>query len=435
MAVSKHCKQELLCQEKEVTEVPLIEHFMSRENLQDPRPFLAKARDEIPIFRTIDSKGRLMYVLTRYDLVKECFGRHEDFSSEFGFLVRTGSGNKEADRILASTGFDYEKYGAALINQDDPVHKRRRDLVQPAFSIGAVNRLTDYLNVVAEELIDKFIDRGEFDVADDFAVPFAIVAILDMLGMDKSLIQKGHEWSHAVITRTGGLASAEEEIAAAHSLVEFQNHLRKALRERSEKPGEDLTSHVLLQNKQSDNPLSEDELLGFLLELFFAGNETSKTTIVAAMALMVQNPDQWTLLRRDPSLAANAADEILRFHSTGSCIFRIAARDTQIGGVEIPKGAIMMLRQDSANRDDQFFPDAVKFDITRKNARQHMTFGYGIHHCLGQALARRELVVALQKLSARLGDIRLVKEKSDLRRQDNLIVHILRKVTLSFTRH
>jgi cytochrome P450 len=102
-----------------------------------------------------------------------------------------------------------------------------------------------------------------------------------------------------VITRTGGLASAEEEIAAAHSLVEFQQHLRKALRELSAKPGGDLTSHVLLQNKQSDDPLSEDELLGFLLELFFAGNETSKTTIVAGMALMAQHPDQWTLLRQD----------------------------------------------------------------------------------------------------------------------------------------
>jgi cytochrome P450 len=418
-----------------MTEVRLIQHFMSRQNLQDPRPFLATARKETPIFRTTDGKGRVMYVLTRYDLVKECFGRHEDFSSEYGFLVRTGSGNEEADRILASTGFDYEKYGAALLNQDGPVHKRRRDLVQPAFSIGAVNRLTDYLNVVADELIDKFIDRGEFDVADDFAVSFAILAILDILGMDKSLIQKGHEWSHAAITRVGGLASAEEEIAAARSLVEFQQYLRRALRQLSEKPGEDLTSHVLLQNKQSDNPLSEDELLGFLIELFFAGNETSKTTIVAAMALMAQHPEQWALLKEDPSLAGNAAEEILRHHSTGSCIFRIAARDTQIGGVDIPKGAIMMLRQDSANGDDQLFPDAAKFDITRKNARQHMTFGYGIHHCLGQALARRELVVALQRLAARLGDIRLVKEKSDLRRQDNLVVHVLRKVTLSFTRH
>ena len=417
-----------------MTEVPLNERFMSRENLQDPLPSLAKAREDEPIFRTIDSKGRLMYVLTHHDLVKECFGRQEDFSSQFAFLVRTGSGNAEANRILASTGFDYENHGAALLNQDDPVHKRRRSLVQPAFSISAVNRLTDYLNLAADELIDKFIDRGEFDVDDDFAVPFALMAILDILGMDKSVIQKGHEWSHAAITRTGGLASAEEEIAAARSLVEFQQYIRKALRDLSARPGEDLTSHVLLQNKQAEDPLSEDELVDFLLELFLGGNETSKTTIVAGMALMAQHPDQWKLLKETPSLAANAAEEILRHHSTGSCIFRIAARETQIGGVAIPKGAIMMLRQDSANRDEQLFSDSAKFDITRNNARQHMTFGYGVHSCLGQALARRELVVALQKLSTHLGNIRLVKEKSDLRRHDNLIVHSLRKVTLSFSR-
>jgi len=155
---------------------------------------------------------------------------------------------------------------------------------------------------------------------------------------------------------------------------------------------------------------------------------------VAGMALLAQHPDQWKLLKETPSLAANAAEEILRHHSTGSCIFRIAARETQIGGVAIPKGAIMMLRQDSANRDEQLFSDSAKFDITRNNARQHMTFGYGVHSCLGQALARRELVVALQKLSTHLGNIRLVKEKSDLRRHDNLIVHSLRKVTLSFSR-
>jgi cytochrome P450 len=108
-------------------------------------------------------------------------------------------------------------------------------------------------------------------------------------------------------------------------------------------------------------------------------------------------------------------------------------RDTQLGGVELPKDAIVSLRQDSANRDDELFSDPTTFDISRENSRHHMTFGYGIHQCLGQALARRELVIALEKMSKRLGDIQLVEEKTDLRRFDNVIVHAFRKVTLSFT--
>lgn len=382
------------------SEIPVIDGFMSIEELQDPRPSLARARQETPIFKTTDRQDRTIYVVTHYDLVKECFSRPADFSNDFGFLIRSGSGNAEADRILAATGLDYEKDGTGLPNQDGAEHTRRRNLVQPACTAPAVKGRTKFLRVVGDQLIDEFIDRGVFEVGEDFAVSFAIMAKLDVLGLDKhdkNLVKKGDEWSKASLIRTGGLATAEEEIDAARKIVDFQQHMRAVVRGLNEVPRDDLMSSVVQQIKQEADPLTEDELVGLMLELFLAGNEASKTTIMAGMALMARHPDQWALLKANPALAGNAAVEVLRCHSTASSIFRIVPRNMQLGGIELLNDAIVSLRQDSANRDGQFFSDRTTFNISRERSRYHIIFGFGAHQCLGQALARRELVITLEK--------------------------------------
>jgi cytochrome P450 len=163
-----------------------------------------------------------------------------------------------------------------------------------------------------------------------------------------------------------------------------------------------------------------------------AGNETTRNTLISGMIRFLENPDQLRLLREDPSLAVNAVEEILRLETPASSMWRIATRDTVLGGVHLPKGAVISLRYDSANRDENQFSDPDKFDIRRSNSRSHLSFSYGAHHCMGQHLARKELSVAFPKLLTRLGNVRMIAEKSDLSIKPSVLIRARNSLHIAF---
>ena len=164
-----------------------------------------------------------------------------------------------------------------------------------------------------------------------------------------------------------------------------------------------------------------------------AGNETTRNTLMSGIVRLLDNPDQLQALKADESLIANAVEELLRYETPASSMWRVATREVELAGVRVPKGAAINLRLDSANRDEKTFADAEKFDIFRKNARDHFSFGApGVHRCLGQMLARKELCIAFPILLRRLTNLRLVPEKSDTHYWPGLLHRGIGKVHLAF---
>jgi cytochrome P450 len=183
---------------------------------------------------------------------------------------------------------------------------------------------------------------------------------------------------------------------------------------------------------EGERPLDVAESLSILQQLLVAGNETTANATAEGMLLLARNPDQLERVVAEPGLVPNLVEEVLRLSSPTANMWRVATRDAELGGVEIPKGSFVLLRYASANRDESRFPDPDRFDAGRANAGEHLAFGHGIHFCLGAPLARKEMQVAYRVILGRLTDIRLARGAPEPRYVPNVLLHGLEELPLEF---
>ena len=203
------------------------------------------------------------------------------------------------------------------------------------------------------------------------------------------------------------MADAEAQKRSAQLILEFQHYFAARLEERRAEPQDDILSDLVHATVEDERSLDVAESLSILQQLLVAGNETTSAAITEGVWLLLQHPEQLALVREDPARIPNLVEEVLRLSSPTSNMWRVCTKDTEIEGVEIPAGAICMVRYAAANRDPRKFPDPDRFDITRANAEEHLAFGLGIHFCIGAQLARKEMVVGFRTLLERLDDVRL----------------------------
>lgn len=416
-------------------QAPEVEGFFTEAAITDPLPFLAEARRRYPVFRSRMADGQLGFVVTRYNDIRSVYANAALFSNAYAHVLRppqeTGGGLSDD----VALGFDYNKYASFLLTEDDPVHARRRDLVAAVFRARSVNDLTPAITARCDRIIDSFMARGEADLINDFAVPLALGTILQILGFGDELVGRAYDWSLAAAMRISHSGTADQEREAAGHIAEMIGYLRQAVADiRTGKPFDEgsIAYQVVSARDGRGFLLDEDEAISFLHELLFAGNETTRATIVAAIALVLRTPGQLELLNENRTLLDNAVEETMRYHSTGAAIWRIAARDTRVGDIAVPAGAILNLRMDSANRDSSVFEDPDRFDIARKGAKGHLGFGYGLHHCVGNLLAKRETLVALDRVTTRLKGLALVPEACDFSREPHVLAHAFKAVRIRF---
>jgi cytochrome P450 len=388
-----------------MADVISAQDFADPAILSDPHDFLATLRTSQPVCAVRDPRGSTIYLVTSAALVDEATKRADDFSSRFGHLtVSSDAANQEAMSILAGeTGMS----GLLLIS-DDPEHKRYRALVNQVFAQGRVAHLQPVIERIVDDLIDGMLAKGEADFVNDFAVLLPTYVIADVLGLGRQDWHLVRQWSDSVIRIVSRMGTPEEEVAAAHDAVAFFRYIRERIKERREAPSDDLISNLVNVRLDGMEPLTDDEAASLTFEISVAGNETTRNTLMSGLAQLLRHPDQLEALRDDPTLIANAIEELLRYETPATSMWRIAVRDTKLGDFSIPKGAELLLRYDAANRDPAKFEDPDAFDIRRKNARTHVAFGApGIHRCLGQMLARKELAIAIPRLLSRLHNIRI----------------------------
>ena len=303
---------------------------------------------------------------------------------------------------------DWGRWWANIVlNKEGSEHVRLRKLVNPAFSSRHVEGLVPKFQELANELIDGFIGDGQCEFIKQFSDPYATRVICRLLGVTDE------NWSElSSYSEKMGLALS---IEGRHHLDEIQWGLDKMgeyadglIAERRRAPHDDFLQSLVDANEDGDR-LSDIELRDTVILLFQGGIETTRNQLGLAMDLFIRHPDQWDLLGREPDLAANAVEEVMRTRPTTTWVTREAAEDCDIDGIHVPKGTTVHLFTESSGTDDRAYPDPA-FDIRQLDRPKHFAFGGGRHYCLGHFIARGDMTEALKLLARRLPGIRYVED-------------------------
>jgi cytochrome P450 len=295
-----------------------------------------------------------------------------------------------------------------MLQQDPPDHTRLRGLVVKAFTARRVEDMRPRIQHIVDQTLDRIAPQGHMDLIEDFAFRLPVTIICDMLG-----IPEEHREVFYTSSRNGGrllepvpLSPAEIAEANASSTM-AQMYFQQLFELRRRSPGDDLTTQ-LVQAEEDGSKLSNEELTANIILLFGAGHETTVNLIGNGLLALHRNPDQLALLKANPSLITNAVEEFLRYDSSVQMTGRTALEDIDdLGGKKIPKGETVLCLLGSANHDPAVYPDRPeRLDITRQNVRP-LSFGGGIHYCLGAQLARIEAEIAIATLLRRLPELRL----------------------------
>jgi cytochrome P450 len=260
---------------------------------------------------------------------------------------------------------------------------------------------------------------------------------VDALGAPRSDMDKFHRWSEAFIVQLGGVSDKLARLEAARRIVEFQRYFVELIEQKRAHPTEDVISdlvHADLAEEGDPRKMNYGELLSILQQLLVAGNETTAHTLTAGLFYLISNPSEMARLLADPSLTANFIDETLRYLSPTNNMWRVATQDSEIGGVAIHKGDLILVRYGSANRDETQFPEPDRFDIGRTNARSHIAFGTGIHTCIGAQLARKEMLTAFPIVLDRLKNLRFQPGRNTFRYSPNVLLRGVLELHVAFDR-
>ncbi|MCJ9702977.1 MULTISPECIES: cytochrome P450 [unclassified Bradyrhizobium] len=295
-----------------------------------------------------------------------------------------------------------------MLQADPPDHTRLRGLVVKAFTARRVEDMRPRIQEIVDQAIDAVIDRGHMDLIEDFAFRLPVTIICEMLG-----IPEDHREVFYKSSRDGGRLldpvplSAEEIKKGNQGNLMAQMYFQQLFELRRKNPGDDLTTQ-LVQAEEDGNKLTNEELTANIILLFGAGHETTVNLIGNGLLALHRNPDQLALLKARPELMEGAIEEFLRYDSSVQMTGRVALEDIDdLGGKRIPKGETVLCLLGSANRDPAVYPDRPdRLDVTRQNVKP-LSFGGGIHFCLGAQLARIEAEIAIATLLRRLPDLRI----------------------------
>jgi cytochrome P450 len=322
----------------------------------------------------------------------------------------TFPGMQVAEVFGVTEGPLYDEISRNILNIDGEDHRRLRNLVNPALTPRAVERYRPAMREFLASLVDAVGDERRCDFVEAIAKPYPSLVIATVMGAPLSDAPRLHHWS-TWIQRQFSADLADKRDVIEQAVVEFYEYVGALLERRREDPSDDLISKLLAAEFEGDR-LSEVELVNLVLNVLIGGVDTSQSQLTHAVRLLAEHPDQWELLGADPSLAPRAADEALRYEPIVPFTARIVLEEVSYRDVEFPAGSIVMVSAFDANRDVAVYGgDPDRFDITADRERvKPMTFGAGIHYCLGANLARAELQEALAFLPSVMPGLRLEDE-------------------------
>jgi cytochrome P450 len=363
----------------------------------NPYPQYAALRAAAPVYQ--DPLG--FWLLTCYD--------------DVSWLLRAGLSvedrNVAANLLLERREQVYGEEAArprvAMLYRDPPDHTRLRRLVSKAFTPRAVQALAPRITGLVDGLLDAAEQTGRVDLVDALAFPLPFAVIAEMLGTPPADHDRIRQLTGTVVRSLEPVVDPAVASAIAAADRELRTIAAEMIAWKRANPADDLLT-ALINAEDDGDVLDDEELIAQTLLLYIAGHETTVNLIAGGTLALLRHPAQLALLRDDPALITNAVEELLRYDSPVQASRRITLEPVSISGVAIPAGAFVMASLGSANRDEGYWgPDAADLRLDRANARQHVSFGAGPHHCLGASLARLEASIALARLTTRFPGLAL----------------------------
>jgi cytochrome P450 len=384
--------------------------IFSLDNIDNPYPSLAAAREKHPVFW---DEGHNAWIVLEHDLVRDVF-KDSRFSSD---RVSKFRGKLEGDSFVSL----FNMLSLLMLQRDEPAHTRLRNLVHYAFKRAAVENYDGRIRELAGELLAPACASGELELVSEFAVPLPILVISEIVGIPAEDRAQVKAWcdDFSVVALNFYASITEEQLrTGADAVAAFTDYLREKVETLHREPKEDLLS-ALVHAEEDGDRLTLDELVANTMLLLNAGNETTTCLLTKGMMALLQHPDQMARLRREPALVPNAVEELMRFDSPVQFIGRLAISDIELGGKAIRKGETVLLALGAAGRDPKTFekPDELLLD---RHPIHHVSFGSGHHICAGLQLSRLEARIAFQVLLETFSDITLATDKIRFGKNVNL---------------
>jgi cytochrome P450 len=370
---------------------------------EDPYPSYRKLHNIDPVHRTVLLKG---WLLTRYEDVSNAL-RDPRFLADDRKTPLFEKRQQQMVKDGLMTEEESRRDSPAMLRTDPPDHTRLRGLVSKAFTPRAIESLRPRVEAIVTELLDDVGDRTEMDVIQDLAYPLPVTVIAEMLGLPVEDRERFKHWSDELVL-TIGVASNDDMRRAMVAQRELREYIRELAEERRREPREDLLSGLVAAEEAGDQ-LNADEVFSTIMLLLVAGNETTTNLIGNGLLALLRNPEQWDMLTSQPDLTENAIEELLRYDSPVQNTSRFTMEEVQVDGRTIKPFEQVGLILGAANRDPERYNEPDKLDITREKI-EPLSFGNGIHFCLGAPLARMEGAIAFRALIERFPNMKLATE-------------------------
>ncbi len=389
---------------------PLIKDHLdalltSPDFVQDPYPVFERLREQDPVYW---SDAWNCWVVTSYEDVTQLFRDVAHFSNRNRF-----------DSLFAEVPADIrgdieplERHytGIGLIHSDPPDHTRLRKLIHMAFTPRVIREMRESVQSIVDQYLDKVQAEGGMDALWDLAFPLPATVIAIMLGVPLQYVDKLKEWTtESLLFQATGRASESDLKRSQQALLDMKDFLRGLVRERRVQPADDLITALVTAEDAGDR-LTEDELLSTCVTLMVAGHETTTNLIANGLLLMLREPDKMQALRQNRALIPDAVEEFLRLESPIQRNRRVVAADFDYKGHTLRKGEAVLQMLGAANRDPKQFARPDEIDLTR-SPNGHISFGLGIHFCLGAPLARLEAPIAFNTLFDRFPNLQLATDR------------------------
>jgi cytochrome P450 len=395
-----------------MTDVPILEYEQGFEQMLDPFSEYDRLRELGPVVRVAMPNGMMMWHVLGFRegqavLVDQRFSK--DFQRMAEVFAETGQTGQQSGFVLSGATAGH------LLNSDPPVHTRLRRLVNRAFTPRRIAEIEADTETVARELLAANTTSDEFDLIDAYAYPLTITVICQLLGVPSADRQQFREWAMAATTPKPAPGSTLTIQEGAAALLGYLRQVIAQSRPTVSGPPEDQPDLIsAMIAAEESGGLTDDEIVAMTFLLLIAGHETTVGLIGTSMLNLFAAPEQLALLRAEPDRIPAAVEECLRVGgSVQRTTFRVAVEDVEVAGVTIPKGALCTVALGAANRDPQAMTCPHAFDIT-KEPQPHIAFGYGPHFCLGAALARMEVGVALRVLLDTFTTVELDIDQTDV---------------------
>lgn len=384
--------------------------LFDEEFWHDPYPSYAESRENAPVRQVVTPDGLRVWLVTRYADVRQgltdpCLSK--DLNAVQHLYERHTIAGATVRRVNPTVA-------QHMLSTDPPAHTRLRTLVGKAFTAKRVAELQPRIEHISKTLLDAFAGEGEVDIVERYAFPLAITVICELLGLPETDKDRFQAW-----TRDYNDTGAPEKVtAASHKIAEYVGGL---IEDKRRHPADDLMSALIAATDDGDR-LTADELVAMAFLLLSAGHETTVNLVSGGMLTLLRHSGSLDRLRAHPDLLPAAVEELLRYDSpVNNATLRFTTAAITVGDVEIPEGEFVLLCLAAGNRDQGAFRAADAFELPRQ-ANAHLSFGHGIHYCLGAPLARREAETALRHWLARYRTIELAWPDEPIRYRRSLLM-------------